>query len=99
MEQAWEFETFHNLYHRYSTMGGKAPQEKVSGKLKYLQRDFRLPEKLTIAPGYIHLIRFIRSNRILDVFGEKFAMPMEVEYEYVWTTIDTAEENYSSITI
>jgi len=51
-----------------------------------------LPEKLTIAPGYIHIIRFIRSNRILDIFGEKFAMPMEVEYEYVWTTIDTAAQ-------
>ena len=92
VEQAWEFETFHNQYHRYSTMEGKTPQEKVSGKPKYLQRDFRLPEKLTIAPGYIHIIRFIRSDRILDVFGEKFAMPMEVEYEYVWTTIDTAAQ-------
>jgi len=92
VEQAWEFETFHNQYHRYSTMEGKTPLEKVSGELKYLQRDFRLPEKLTIAPGYIHIIRFIRSNRILDIFGEKFAMPMEVEYEYVWTTIDTAAQ-------
>ncbi len=95
VEQAWEFETFHNQYHRYSTMEGKTPQEKVTGKPKYLQRDFRLPEKLTIAPGYIHIIRFIRSNRILDVFGEKFAMPMEVEYEYVWTTIDTAAQKLS----
>jgi len=95
VEQAWEFETFHNQYHRYSTMEGKTPLEKVSGKPKYLQRDFRLPEKLTIAPGYIHIIRFIRSDRILDVFGEKFAMPMEVEYEYVWTTIDSAAQKLS----
>ena len=73
-------------------MGGKTPLEKVSGKLKYLQRDFKLQEKLTIVPGYIHIIRFIRSNRILDIFGEKFAMPMEVEYEYVWATIDTAAQ-------
>jgi putative transposase len=92
VEQAWEFETFHNKYHRYSTMKGKVPLEKVSGKLKYLQKDFRLPEKLTIAPGNIHIIRFIRSNRILDIFGEKFAMPMEVEYEYVWATIDTSAQ-------
>ena len=92
VQQAWEFETFHNQYHRYSTMEGKTPLEKISGELKYLQKDFRLPKKLTIAPGYIHLIRFIRSNRILDIFGEKLSMPMEVEYEYVWATIDTAEE-------
>ena len=93
VEQAWEFETFHNQYHRYSTMEGKTPLEKVSGNLRYLQKDFRLPAKLTIAPGHIHIIRFIRSNRILDIFGEKFAMPMEVEYEYVWATIDTAAQN------
>jgi hypothetical protein len=37
-------------------------------------------------------VRFIRSNRILDVFGEKFAMPAELEYEYIWVTIDTAKE-------
>jgi transposase InsO family protein len=92
VEQALEFETFHNQHHRYSTMEGKTPLEKVSGKLKYLQRDFQLPKKLTIVPGNIHLIRFIRSNRILDIFGEKFAMPMELEYEYVWAKIDTAEE-------
>jgi transposase len=92
VQQARGFETFHNQNHRYSTMEGKTPLEKISDKLKYLQKDFRLPENLTIAPGHIHIIRFIRSNRILDIFGEKFAMPMEVEYEYVWATIDTAAQ-------
>jgi len=46
--------------------------------------------ELSIAAGYVHLIRFIRSDRILDVFGEKYLMPME--YEYVWATIDTKNE-------
>jgi len=92
VQQARGFETFHNQNHRYSTMEGKTPLENVSGELKHLPQDFRLPEKLSIAPGSIHLIRFIRSNRILDIFGDKFAMPMEVEYEYVWATIDTAKE-------
>lgn len=91
VQQAGRFETFHNQNHRYSTMKGKTPEEKASGKMKYLQKDFRLPKKLSIVPGYIHLIRFIRSNRILDIFGEKYPMPMEVEYEYVWATIDTAK--------
>jgi putative transposase len=91
VQQARGFETFHNQNHRYSTMKGKTPLEKVSGELKYLPNNFRLPKKLSIVPGYIHLIRFIRSNRILDIFGEKLSMPMEVEYEYVWATIDTAK--------
>jgi len=91
LQQAREFEAFHNQNHRYSTMEGKTPQEKAPGRLKYLAKDFRLPKKLAIVPGCIHLIRFIRSNRILDIFGEKFSMPMEVEYEYVWATIDTSK--------
>ncbi len=73
-------------------MEGKTPEERVSGELTYLPDNFRLPERLTLIPGLIHLIRFIRSNRVLDVFGEKFVMPSEVEYEYVWATIDTTEE-------
>jgi len=32
-------------------------------------------------PGHIYLIRFIRSNRILNIFGEKHFMLGEVESE------------------
>jgi hypothetical protein len=51
-----------------------------------------LPEKLVISPGYVHLIRLIRSNYLLDIFGERFAVPTDLEYEYVWATINTAKE-------
>ena len=51
-----------------------------------------MPPKLAIKPGHIHLFRFIRSNRILDIFSEKFPMPMSVEYEYVRATIDTKKQ-------
>lgn len=90
-QQAKGFEVFHNEHHRYSTMHGKTPKQQISGDIHLLPKDFKISEKLTIADGYIHLIRFIRSNRILDIFGEKFAMPMSVEYEYVWATIDTQQ--------
>lgn len=95
VQQARGFEEFHNNHHRYSTMEGKTPMEKVTSNLKYLPKDFKLPQKLGISPGKMHLVRFIRSNRILDIFGEKFPMPMEVEYEYVWVTINTAKETLS----
>jgi len=91
-KQAKGFETFHNCHYRYSTLGGKTPAEKCSNNVKLLPEDFALPEKLIIAPGLVHAIRFIRSNLILDVFGEKFALSRNVEYEYVWATIDTAQE-------
>lgn len=95
VSQARGFEIFHDNNHRYSTLEGKTPMEKRSGDIKYLSKDFKLPSKLNIAHGYIHLIRFIRSNRILDIFGEKFSMPAQLEYEYVWATIDTGQETLS----
>ena len=95
VSQSREFEVFHDNNHRYSTLEGKTPMEKRSGDIKYLPKDFKLPSKLCIAPGYVHLIRFIRSNRILDIFGEKFSMPVDLEYEYVWVTINTGKESLS----
>ena len=91
IQQAQAFESFHNKNHRYSTIGGKTPMEK-SGIIKSLSKNFEVPEKLAIESGYIHFIRFIRSNLILDVLGEKFPLPRDVEYEYIWTTIDTQKQ-------
>ena len=35
------------------------------------------------------LIRFIRSNRVIDVFGEKFIVSKELVYSYVKAVIVT----------
>ena len=86
------FEKYLNQNHHYSTLGGLTPNQKCSGNIKLLPASFKLPHKLTICPGYVHLIRFIRSDRILDIFGEKYIMPDDVEYEYVRATIDTVQE-------
>jgi hypothetical protein len=37
-------------------------------------------------------VRYIRSDRRLDVFGEKFQMPIETVYEYVVATIVVAQQ-------
>jgi len=34
----------------------------------------------------------IRSNYLLDVFGERFKVPSDLEYEYVWATINADRE-------
>ena len=91
-ESAKDFELFHDRNHRYSTLNGKTPLEKCSGPKRLLSSGYKLPERLEIFPGYVHLIRFIRSDRVLSIFGEKYHMPGEVEYEYVKATIDTKEE-------
>ena len=46
---------------------------------------------LYIEAAQVHLIRFIRSDGILDVFGPKLRVPQDVVYEYVTGTIDTGE--------
>ena len=91
-EKAREFEQFHNRHHHYSTLGGLTPYQKCTGNIKHLSDSFQLPEKLAIPPGCVHLIRLIRSNHLLDVFGERLAVPADLEYEYVWATIDTEKE-------
>jgi hypothetical protein len=50
---------------------------------------FKLPELSTIPDGNISLIRFIRSDRILDVFGEHFEVPRDLVYTYVRARIVT----------
>jgi len=94
VREARVFEGFHNRNHRYSTRNGRTPNE-LEGAAdpppRRLAEGFELPEKLFIEPGRIHLVRFIRSDRVLDVFGLKFNMPCEVVHEYVTATIDTAQ--------
>lgn len=93
--EAKVFEAYHNANHRYSSLGGKIPDEMVSCNIARLSGDFTVPDPLPIYPGYIHIVRFVRSNRILDIFGEKYSMPLELEYEYVWVTIDTRLQTMS----
>jgi putative transposase len=38
------------------------------------------------------VVRFIRSNRKLNIFGEIFRLPQELQYEYVVATIDVKEQ-------
>jgi len=93
--QAKVFEAYHNGNHRYSSLSGKTPNESASLNLVKLADNFKIPDPLPIYPGYIHIVRFVRSNRIIDIFGEKYSMPLEVEYEYVWVTIDTKAQTMS----
>lgn len=90
--QAVNFEVYRENHHRYSTLHGHTPAQHVTDDLKLLSKNFEIPQKLDIKPGFIHVIRFIRSNRVLDIFGEDFLMPLSVVYEYVWATIDTEQQ-------
>ena len=49
----------------------------------------KLPKIDYIPDGTIHLVRFVRSDRKLDIFGEKFEISKELVYSYVRAAIVT----------
>jgi putative transposase len=93
------FEQKHNSLYRYSKLGGKTPLK----ALKAAKQKLRFPKKGQASEhplkkpksGRYHLVRFIRSNRKLDVFGELFPVSVELQYEYVVATIDVKEQKLS----
>ena len=92
-QEARSFEKFRNKNHHCSALQGKTPLQYVASEgiiIHKLDRDITLKKiDLSLEDGYIHLIRFIRSDCQLDVFSEKFKLPARVMYEYVIATICT----------
>jgi len=86
-----EFADFHNQYHRYSVLQGKTPNQafkELSLWESLLKDDYRLPpERIPLETGLIHLIRFIRNDKVLNIFGERFQLNNVPAYEYVIATI------------
>ena len=58
-------------------------------KAQKLGGNTKLPQLDAIPDGNIILIRFIRSNRLLDIFGEKFKVSKDLVYSYVKAVIVT----------
>lgn len=94
--ESLRFEHRHNSRYRYSKLKGKTPLQSLEAsrlQLRFPDRDqyigSPLPKPNT---GRYHLIRFIRSDALLDVFGEKFPMPPECIYEYVKATVDVERQ-------
>ena len=90
-QEATVFEKYHNQHHVYSCLKGQTPQAAFGdAKIESVPEGFRLPdENAPLVDGQIHLIRLIRSDRVLDVFGEKFTVSSDLVYEYVVVTICT----------
>lgn len=93
------FEQKHNSRYRYTKLQGRTPL----AALQLSRQQLRFPASLE-APRYplpkpksgcYHLVRFIRSDALLDVFGERFRLPPETVYEYAVATIDVARQRLS----
>jgi len=90
--QSKNFQRFHNKHHRYSCLKGKTPLEVIEESNHNPIKpggNTKLPQLDQMPDGNIILIRFIRSNRLLDVFGERFKVSKELVYSYVKAVIVT----------
>ncbi len=95
-QESLAFEHRHNSTYRYSKIQGQTPLQALAGMKKKLifpskgdvpRHPLDKPEE-----GCYHLVRFIRSDRRLNIFGEIFPAPPETQYEYVVATIDVKEQ-------
>jgi transposase InsO family protein len=95
-QESLAFEHRHNSTYRYSKIHGKTPLQALAGLEKKLvfpsksgtpRHPLDKPEE-----GCYHLVRFIRSDCRLNIFGETFSAPPETQYEYVVAMIDVKEQ-------
>lgn len=95
-KQSLDFEHRHNSRYRYSKLNGKTPLQSLEANTtKPRFPSAEIPPTYPLAKpeaGNYHLIRLIRSDGLLDVFGEKFTVPPECIYEYVRATVDVSEQ-------
>jgi putative transposase len=90
------FEQRHNSRYRYSKLGGKTPLKALAAsnmKLRF-PTEVDAPRHRLKKPetGRYHLVRLIRSDSKLNVFGEIFRVPPELQFEYVVATINVKEQ-------
>jgi transposase InsO family protein len=95
-QESLAYEHKHNRTYRYSKLKGQTPLTALactSRKLVFPSRK-QAPRHPLEKPedGCYHLVRFIRSDRRLNIFGEMFTAPSETQYEYTVATIDVKEQ-------
>jgi len=90
------FEQRHNSKYRYSKIKGDTPLKALAAsnvKLRFPTIDDP-PKYRQKKPeiGRYHVVRLIRSDLKLNIFGECFSAPPETMLEYVVATIDVKEQ-------
>jgi hypothetical protein len=83
-ERALEFMSFHNQHHLYSTLGGKSPNQILSGfNCSKLAIKPDLTKKIPLEDGEIIFIRFIRSDCKIRILDAQFELKSNLMYSYV----------------
>ena len=87
------FEQRHNSRYRYSKLKGDTPLKALARQGSCIPEEGSHPtlrEKPEI--GRYHVVRLIRSDLKLNIFGELFPVAPELAHEYVVATIDVKDQ-------
>lgn len=82
-EKTPEFSDFHNQNHRYSTQGGKCPNQIASISQEHKLGPINLMDPIPLIEGSVIFIRLIRSDRRLTILGSLFIVKKELVYTYI----------------
>jgi transposase InsO family protein len=93
---ALTFESRHNTRYRYSVLNSHTPMqvlEHCTHRLRFPMVP-QPPRHPLVKPrtGTYHVVRFIRSDGMLNIFSERFALPACAQHEYVVATVDVKEQ-------
>lgn len=81
------FVAFHNTHHRYTAHGGATPAVIWNGRNRNpLSVDYQPPTRLP-ARGRIQVVRYIRSDRRVDLFGKRITVDENHTHQYVTAII------------
>lgn len=94
-----EFIAFHNEHHRYSAHGGTTPNQIWEGRLRNpLAAAYQPPTRLP-AQGRIEVVRYIRSNRRIDLFGKRIHVAEDQTHQYVTAIIKVRARKVIVVTL
>lgn len=93
------FIAFHNTHHRYSAHGGATPNQIWDGRLhRPLSTAYRPPTRLP-AQGRIEVVRYVRSNRRVDLFGKRITVAEDQTHQYVTAIIKVRAKRVIVVTL
>jgi len=93
------FIAFHNAHHRYSAHNGATPNQMWQDRVPNpLSTAYRAPTRLP-AQGRIEVVRYIRSNRRVDLFGKRITVAPDQTYQYVTAIIKVRSKKVIVVTL
>lgn len=93
------FIEFHNTHHRYSAHAGATPNQMWEQRMpRPLPSTYQPPSRLP-ARGRIEVIRYVRSNRRVDLFGKRITLTEDQTHQYVTAIIKVRSKRVIVVTL